>query len=749
MQLFLMDKMNTGNVLVSQSAVSNTNGGYIWAITFLELTDPLTPFIADASMLTGTNATVIVKINNPTPRKVRSLTHLFLQDSHTKRFTESAFISPYSFQPIDMCGWSISLSDNNALVGCPNRDLSIPNHNGGSSIVFDVNILNVRFSNKTYNVLEGKNYTLSIDRVKPSSEDVLFYVESLDRNAFGSLQTYLSHLYDISVNDIQYPLTIVDGTQLGGKAAGRSQYYGSIHNHSLWVDGEYDYRGISDYVPIKVPFALLIDEFSSRQTIITNPDTILEKPDEYLALVLNSPGFWPSPLGNMFSSLTILDNPSSRLFDGSLMYDKIYYEDSEPMSNIGKALSVDGAANIIVIGSSSTNVTGKLSGGSVVIYGLVFNIWMEVQHLISPEGPADTGLFGDSVSVSTLFAQPLSILAVGEPGMNAVHVYISYNISYGKSYTYEATLRTDLSTSRNDRFGARGTLAIKNGVLFVGAPGLEAVFLFQRMFDNMKNSWVWLYKDMLRSSNFDYDLMYGVPRLHRQEFGSSVSASGRTLVVGSPYSDYAKTGTDLVEVDVDTQGLTIQSYARGKVYVFDIAPEIQLLEILSAAELNTGQFELALNSKGLNEITAPINYYDPINLFESAMTSMSNIDNIIVSSSSQSLGLSGYQYTWTITFISDFEDVPLLAPKWNSSSLGTNRCMKCLPFSSSVTFSVTRLKNLGTWLQSQALHADDRRNGDRFGISVDIDGEQVVVGADKSSAVVTTTWDFEGGSLTG
>ena len=42
-----------------------------------------------------------------------------------------------------------------------------------------------------------------------------------------------------------------------------------------------------------------------------------------------------------------------------------------------------------------------------------------------------------------------------------------------------------------------------------------------------------------------------------------------------------------------------------------------------------------------------------------------------------------------------------------------------------------------------------RRNGDRFGASVAIDGDQIVVGASYSASVTSTTWDFEVGSLEG
>jgi hypothetical protein len=141
-----------------------------------------------------------------------------------------------------------------------------------------------------------------------------------------------------------------------------------------------------------------------------------------------------------------------------------------------------------------------------------------------------------------------------------------------------------------------------------------------------------------------------------------------------------------------------------------------------------------------------------------------NIDEIKVSSSSENLGSEGFLYSWTVTFVSDFEFVPMLIPKWNSSSSTNGLCYNCKEFDAGADVSIRvdcvefkggkmefklDCTDLADWKEVQKLQAGDRRQGDRFGISLDIDGDQIAVGADYSAAVATSTWDFESGSLTG
>jgi ethanolamine ammonia-lyase large subunit len=64
------------------------------------------------------------------------------------------------------------------------------------------------------------------------------------------------------------------------------------------------------------------------------------------------------------------------------------------------------------------------------------------------------------------------------------------------------------------------------------------------------------------------------------------------------------------------------------------------------------------------------------------------------------------------------------------------------------TTCCTRIPH-NTPTQHHHRQADDKRAGDRFGLSLALDGETLLVGAQASSAVGVTTWDFETGDLSG
>ena len=762
---FLKLELNTGEILVSRTEMDELNGGYLWSITFMELYDNLTPFISDTADLTGTNARVNIRITNPTPPVIRGLTHVFLKDSVSGEFVENSFVSPYTYEPIDRCGWSVSISGSYVLVGCPNRDYIVPNHNGGAATIFNINILQIKYSSPTYEITEGDKLKLSVEIIssKPSDEDILFYIQSLDRNAYGLQQIYLSNIYSIRIDSVAYPGTITDGTFLAGLAMARSQYYGSIHNESVWIDGEYDYRGLSDYVPLKEPKVILSGYSSTYHELITSPDSILESPDETVIVTLNSPGIWPSPLGSLMSVVTILDN-SDGFINNALAYDKIYYVNISETDNIGNDVSVDKKAGTMAYGSPSTMAIKDMpNSGSVVLYGSYLSIWVQLAEFISPS-PSKEGKFGDSVRLCSIYSQSISILAIGEPGNNTVHIYISEGQDYGISYKYSDQLVKPEDSEKNDLFGSRGSLALKNNIIIIGSRVKEKIYIYHRVYKYNLQKWVWEFKKSVFSSDYDYDIINSVNKVHAQEFGSSIAISGRTFVVGAPYADYEKSGTDLTDLGADTQGFCIRAVGRGKVYVYDILPQIQYINLTSKVQLSEGEFQLALHTKGSNISTIPMKFSITSTKLSEVLVNLNNIDEIKVSSSSENLGEDGFLYSWTVTFVSDFEFVPMLIPKWNSSSSINGLCYDCKEFDKGANVSIKvdcvefkggkmefklDCTEIDDWKEVQKLQANDRRQGDRFGISLDIDGDQIAVGADFSAAVATSTWDFESGSLTG
>jgi hypothetical protein len=145
----------------------------------------------------------------------------------------------------------------------------------------------------------------------------------------------------------------------------------------------------------------------------------------------------------------------------------------------------------------------------------------------------------------------------------------------------------------NHRFAFPGSLGIFHDILAAGAAGepscgfrrawpftdctgLEAVVIFERSFDNSTGALSWGEGTLIRSSDFDYDIINGVQALHSQGFGTAVSIANRTLVVGSPHADYNKIGTDYPDT-YDTAGTDPLGFGKGKAYVFYRYAEVYVL----------------------------------------------------------------------------------------------------------------------------------------------------------------------------
>src|SRR5690606_24719660 len=92
-----------------------------------------------------------------------------------------------------------------------------------------------------------------------------------------------------------------------------------------------------------------------------------------------------------------------------------------------------------------------------------------------------------------------------------------------------------------------------------------AVVMYSRQV--MANGTVsWSTGTLLRSSEYDYDLIVDDIHEHAQRFGSSVALGQNLLVVGAPFADYVKSGTDSVD-PYETEGYT-KGMGRGAVFSF-------------------------------------------------------------------------------------------------------------------------------------------------------------------------------------
>lgn len=110
---------------------------------------------------------------------------------------------------------------------------------------------------------------------------------TIDRNAKNEVQGSIKDIFDII--NVPEGKTVTD--MIGaGTATARSQYYGSNETRSLWVDGMYDYRALSDYVPTTAGLFLQKGQTSVSYEIKVNNDHILEKPDEDFLVVVTQKG---------------------------------------------------------------------------------------------------------------------------------------------------------------------------------------------------------------------------------------------------------------------------------------------------------------------------------------------------------------------------------------------------------------------------------------------------------------------------
>lgn len=752
MKKILQADLPIGEILVSRSNVDVYNGGYSWLITFTGLDSEINLFTSDVSKLKGTNASVVMSFVNTNPQQRRSLTHLFQRDAIATKFTEQAFLSPFKHQANDRCGESVAIHGKYALVGCSNRDQFVPGQNSGAGFIYHLGILGLQYSSAPTEVTEGDvaEFTVTHNAVQMETiaEDVLFYFQSYDRNAFTPFQTFIKHLYGVAGSELIFPQTFVDYISLAGQAVARSQFYGSVQQWSRWVDGMYDYLGISDYVPQYVPNIFLWEADSINEEIVTTPDTITEAPEETVSYAIFSPGLWPSPLGRLFDYFTITDTADGVIEDEpvfSKLQDELV---SESDTDFGSAVSICEEIGVAISGAPMATVDDRENAGKVFLFRKVNNVWVQQTTVLSSPLPDLNGTYyGAAVIVTRILGLNISLLAVGEPGANRVHVYSSTGANVGTSYSLDKTLSEDEAFYPQHRYGE--SLGLNGHMLVVGAPGIDTVYLYRYVYSNETSLWKWSNGELLRCADYDYDVLDTTIWIHRQNFGKSIAVSQRSIVIGAPFADYDKLGSNLPETNWFTEGTDIFGYGRGKVYVYYSTPAVQTVRISAVQELKNGQFQLNYVHYGMNETTSLFHFKSPALEVEAALNALLNIESVTVDYHSTDLGSSGYEYVWTVTFNNDWQEPAVLKPIWHNYG-----CYNCTPFSSlsevpSEQIVVTVAANMSEVKIQQELSASDKRNGNRFGWSVAVDGSQIAVGAPYSSSTTTTSWDFESGTLLG
>eukprot|EP01033_Poteriospumella_lacustris_P006607 gene6608-4759_t len=554
LQRILEADLHTNQLIVTRDRQNWYTGGFIWTVTFAHYRGSVELFQPDVRQLTGSNANVTVAFVQPPPTRHRSKVHLFERSSRSSDFVEELFLSPAKYQAADLCGHDIALSPAYALVGCPNRDQTVhPNRPSGAGFVFDLSLLQVQFATATSTVAEGGVIDLPVTRdadrapvapyIGPYS-DVQFNVQSLDRNANFSWQFFVADLYDVpngSLSEGFPPQTPLDYTLLVGQAHARTQFYGNdTVATSAWVDGQYDYRALGDYLPLWAPRTLLAewddDAAHSPAQLTTNADRIDESPRETVTVVLQSPGLWPSPLGHFYHHVTIddgdhvlVDETGDVLHAQQASYAKLLdrltaasandaaYATMQDDEAFGTVVAVDVDYGVVFVAATQATVLDVAEAGKVLRYDLGRNGTGTVvsatpqQLFVSPallDGslntttvagdfvPSDAKAFGNALAVRTFYAdytvaEPgssvyggnMSVVAVGQAAVSRVFVYATLSPAAfaSKTFTLLSTLTLPEATLTTHQFGY--AVAWLEDTLVVTAPGLEAAYLFHRRFN--------------------------------------------------------------------------------------------------------------------------------------------------------------------------------------------------------------------------------------------------------------------------
>ena len=787
MRVALEEDLGTGEVTVSRTTSSDANRGHIWEITFndhssaYDSLSKLPLFLCDVSTMTGTNPKCETAHSNPIRNAVRSKAHIFTKDTVTTNYVEQCFLFPNIPQRQDMFGSAVAVSGDYAIVGGWNRDLT--NVNSGAALVFDLSFLDFKFQSSSYSVTEGDSLTMSIKRAASTTRGVIG-IRSIERNAPVTFQNYVNQLFTLrSPDDPAYGgisnahNTIVDELT-GSTAFGRSQNYyglGVKEQRSIWVNSMFDFRGISDYQLLNSNYIVGIGELTKDVVLKTTNDFIYEAPNENTTVQFSLPGVFPSQLGNLMTKITIYDDDDGvGQYGLRTYYEKFYSSDIEEEDALGSSVDVEDETGDMIVGAElaswvdPTDSTNVLAGvGAAYIFNRTSGMWSQSQILVPTAGHAAAGArFGAAVAIDKPYGRGDVTAVVGAPGIQKAFIY-TYAYNGTRTWTLQQVLSESEATRAEHQYATFRTVAISGDVIAIGSSKLECVWVYYRTYtkdtvhgDGVVGSWSWSAGVKLTSSEYDYDV-YGkldtLQHMHRQDFGVSLAISGRTLLVGAPYAEYGNTGT--VHTDFqDTDGVDNVALGKGKVFAFYSKPTVQTVELYGDGEPSAGTFKLGWRGfvfpPQQQEYGAGSANSTAINFDATAadvMAAIENSENIgkVAVSRALTAPASGWGIMWTVTFLTEWDtDLPEMDIYYYGNA-GSN-CHTCTAVDVTgftATVAVTQTQTVMSEISS--FQADDKKHGERFGYSLDIDGDQAVVGAMYSSASARTTWDFESGDLMG
>lgn len=745
-------------------------------------------------------------------------------DSGAKTFVEQSLVRPYNFQRQDLFGYSAALHGDIAAIGAPNSDSENPGVNSGAVSAYDLSFLSLEFAESPVNVTEGESIDLMLRRriegegisVQLSNRRLYAFVYTLARNADLTTQFWWKTLYNLRDGRAIPPGQTAADVIGAGKAHGRAQYYGSHSNASAWVDGGRDDIGVSDFVPLGLQTVLPPGTDLISVAFESINDMIREVPDESTDVILWMPGMVSSPLGSQQVRITIMDDGDG--LDGAAFtsFDKLGISSvplvektispSETRQGIAKrttrsynyynerrAATVSTAFVERVDGNDETVIVlGSAKAEEVLVYRQSLGLWNFEAELASKMAANETSddqndflplrgqseLFGSAVAAEVTNGRDdrSATIVVGAPGAAEVYVFeralsssivttienstVAANASNALQWVFSARLthRAEAIEARHE-FG--GAVAIDGEAIAVGAAGLETVYVFMRSWNGESFSWETTAAHVLRSSDYDYDVLLGgmIVSMHVQGFGSSVAMSNNVLAVGAPYADYGNRGSTTDRETRDTNGVDNRKLGKGKVYVFRSSAPSLKITVRSDGVLSNGTWTLGLpyfrDVSGCEtlELQRDASAADVKMALETACVSKGRIvGKIRVSRDSTWIATQtgGERLTWTVTFEGESRSPPPMRARWRGYG-----CSSCAAFDVEWSLAPWRQvaiddeRDRGMMIEEAVLQASDKTSSSAFGSALALDDDLLVVGAPRAPGAAKTTWDFETGDLQG
>ncbi|KAG6962697.1 hypothetical protein JG688_00008480 [Phytophthora aleatoria] len=791
LQAILETDFDLTNVIVRRDGPSASKG-YTWYVTFAGSSGEIPLLEVDNTQLKGGEVTV-KWINHLAP-VLRGSAYVFTRDGSGK-WTEQASFFPRKKQYFAWFGSAVAVHKRTAVIGAPNLDTYISGINSGGAFVGDLGILSVRFSAKTYNVLEGDSLDVTVQRcsrlggfcaVDVSAAPQL-YIEYDTGDAFSDRQSASTYVAVIPTIGPYRKLSSLDASgrqgsssvfyakdvmgqepfpQVGngrwltgdavGTANGRNQFYGSSERRSLWVDAIFDYAGTSDYPSSSGElFFDGVDDLTHTFSVQTTSDFVVENPDETVMMRLSLPGIWPSVTGDLWSTLTIKDNGDG----GSGARSYLAHLNPEPSlaqarSDFSRSVSIFNAGNAAAVGAPLERNNAGVKCGAVHLFVRRSGFW-ERDATVFPSDCVPGMLFGTSVAIDGSLGPVRAI--VGAPGADAAYIYLYRSDGLTPAARWMEETRLDEPTLATDdinhNYAGSNAVTIFGDIAVVGASGLESVYVYHRGVDGL-----WKLVSTLRASDrVQYQILERTVE-QSYAFGHAMDMDKRTIVVGAPFSDAGVfTAQQYHSADFDRR-----YFAKGAAYVFHLEAQEQRIMLRTSNPLISGSFRLAATRRGITGITRAISYSATGAEVKAALEGTNGTNGQDGDGSTiealgfrllevQRTGSIDQGFTWSVTFIGEIVTVPLMTASWFGYG-----CSTCKAFSSTFIPDPTRqiliseVVAIGSgWKQQARLTAPDGNAGDQFGLSVGLSGEQAIVGAAGSSALTTTTWDFETGDLTG